>query len=50
MWRKLPNFQAEKRAQNPVTSLAVMVFSVPTIEIAEDWLQIFHMEGGAKNT
>ena len=31
MWRKLPDFQAEKRAQNPVTSVAVMVFSVPNI-------------------
>ena len=30
MWRKLPNFQVEKEAQNPVTSQAVMVFSVPT--------------------
>ena len=29
MWRKLPDFRAEKKAQNPVTSLAVMVFSVP---------------------
>ena len=28
MWRKLPHFQAEKKAQNPVTSLAVMVFLV----------------------
>ena len=26
MWRKLPDFRAEKKAQNPVTSLAVMVF------------------------
>ena len=26
MWRKLPDFQAEKKSQNPVTSLAVMVF------------------------
>ena len=29
MWRKLPDFRVEKKAQNPVTSLAVMVFSVP---------------------
>ena len=28
-WRKLPDFRAEKKAQNPVTSLAVMVSSVP---------------------
>ena len=26
MWRKLPDFRAERKAQNPVTSLAVMVF------------------------
>ena len=30
MWRQLPDLRAEKKAQNPVTSLAVMVFSVPT--------------------
>ena len=29
MWRKLPDFRAEKKVQNPVTSVAVMVFSVP---------------------
>ena len=29
MWRKLTDFMAEKKAQNPVTSLAVMLFSVP---------------------
>ena len=29
MLRKLPDFRVEKKAQNPVTSLAVMVFSVP---------------------
>ena len=29
MWRKLPDFKEEKEAQNPVTSLAVTVFSVP---------------------
>ena len=27
---KLPDFRAEKKAQNPVTSLAVMVVSVPS--------------------
>ena len=26
MWRNLPDFWAEKNAQNPVASLAVMVF------------------------
>ena len=29
MWRKLPDFQAEKKAQDPVTSVAVMVFFGP---------------------
>ena len=28
MWRKLPDVQAEKKVQNPVTSLAVTAFSV----------------------
>ena len=31
MRRKLPDFWAEKNTQNPATSLAVMVFSVPTV-------------------
>ena len=35
MWRKLPDFQVEKKAQNAVTSLAVMVFSVPIERIKE---------------
>ena len=30
MWRKIARSPAEKKAQNPVTSLAVMVFEVPT--------------------
>ena len=30
MWRHLPDLRAEKDAQNPVTSLVVMVFSVPS--------------------
>ena len=28
MWRKLPDFRAEKKTQSPVTSVAVMAFSV----------------------
>ena len=32
MWRKSPDFRAEKKAQNPVTSLAVMFFSVPILD------------------
>ena len=30
MWRKLPDFWAEKKAQNPVTSLAVTGFRSPS--------------------
>ena len=37
----LPDFQAEKTAYNPVTSLAVMVFSVPIL--SSKWT-----EGGEK--
>ena len=29
IWRKLPDVRAEKKAQSPVTSLAVMIFSAP---------------------
>ena len=32
LWRKLPDFRAEKKTQNFVTCLAVMVFSVPIEE------------------
>ena len=32
MWRKLPDFRAEKKAQNPVMSLAVVVVSVPNYQ------------------
>ena len=34
MWRKLPDFRVEKKAQNPVTSLAVMVLLVPTESVS----------------
>ena len=37
MWRKLLDFRAEKKAQNPVTSLAVMVFSVPINSFSNDF-------------
>ena len=35
MWRKLPDFQAEKAAQNPVTSVAVMAFLVSSKRLPE---------------
>ena len=35
MWRKLPYFRAEKKAWNPVSSLAVMFFG-PEIKIFEN--------------
>ena len=38
MWRKLPDFRAEKKAWDPVTSLAVMVSSVPKpIKFSVEW-------------
>ena len=41
MWRKLPDFWAEKKAQIPVTSVAVMVldFSVPNLGAI--WMVLF---------
>ena len=46
MWRKLPDFRAEKKVSNPVTSVAVMVFSVPYLLDLIFWKYFERGEGG----
>ena len=51
MWRNLSDLRAEKTAQNPVTSLAVMVCSVPNIVFQDDCIHVGDRDkggGGAK--
>ena len=48
MRRKLPDFRAEKKAQNPVTSLAVMVFSVPMLEKCADFVHVADLRVSTK--
>ena len=41
MWRNLPDFWAEIKTQNPVTSVAVMFFVRPDFSILESFEQGF---------